>query len=325
MNRWMTAAGCAALGLLIAQPAMAACSLKTQPITIKLLAFRPTVDVKVNGKPATFLLSTVAPVNLVSSKFAAAQKLASAGAGANGATVVKATQFEFAGATLKDVPLVESNALSDVDGAIGQSILHQGDVEYDLGGGKVQLAKAEGCDTVDMAYWVKEGQTYYIMPLAPAGNDLATKTEVVVNDVKLRATFNTGIPYTIISEKAAEKAGVKVTDQGVKPLDQTGSTKTWIGTFADVKIGDEDIKNAPLEITRTNDDYDVMLGADFFSAHHLYVSNSQQKIFFTAFVPPGPPPRPGDPAISVFKVHPPEANGMNTGRDSQGRLDTHGF
>jgi hypothetical protein len=321
MNRLTTAAGCAVLGLLIAQPAMAACSLKTQPIPVKLVAFRPTVAVKVNGKPATFLLSSEAPVNMVSSKFATAQKLASAGAGTNGATVVKAGQLEFAGATLKDVPLVTSSTLPDVDGVIGQTILHQGDVEYDLAGGKVLLAKADGCDTVDMAYWVKEGQTYYIMPLA-ASDTPATRTEIVVNGVKLRATFDTGIPYTIITEKAAEKAGVKVTDQGVKPLDQTGAIKTWIGNFADVKLGDEAFKNAPLEIARTNEDYDVLLGGDFFGAHHLYVSNSQQKIFFTTAFPPGPP---GAPAFPVFKAHAPEAVGMNTGRDNQGRLDTHGY
>jgi hypothetical protein len=322
MNRLLTAAGCAALGLLIAQPAMAACSLKTQPIAVKLLAFRPTVAVKVNGKPATFLLSSQAPVNMVSSKYASAQKLSTGGAGANGATVVKAGSFEFAGATLKDVPLVETNALPDVDGVIGQTILHQADVEYDLAGGKVLLAKADGCDTVDMAYWVKDGQTYYIMPLTPSANDPATQTQVVVNGVTLRATFNTGIPYTIISEKAAEKAGVKVADQGVKPLDQSGATKTWIGSFTSVKLGDEEFKNAPLEITRTSDDYDVMLGADFFGAHHIYVSNSQQKIFFSSDFPAGPP---GAPSPPVFKVHAPEAAGMNTGRDNQGRLDTHGF
>jgi hypothetical protein len=322
MNRLMTAAGCAALGLLIAQPAMAACSLKTQPIPVKLVAFRPTVAVKVNGKPATFLVSSEAPVNLVSSKFAAAQKLASAGAGANGATVVKAASLEFAGASLKDVPLVTSNALSDVDGVIGQTVLHQGDVEYDLAGGKVLLAKADGCDQVDMAYWAKDGQTYYIMPLA-ASDTGTTRTEITVNGVKLRAAFDTGIPYTTISEKAAEKAGVKVGDQGVKPLDQSSATKTWIGSFTNVKLGDEEFKNAPLEIARTTEDYDVLLGGDFITAHHLYVSNSQQKIFFTTAGPAGPP---GAPAPPVFKVHTPAAIGMNAYGENRGRLgDTHGF
>ena len=56
MNRSMTAAACAAVGLMAAFPAAAACALKTQPIPITMTGASangngvPTALVKVNGK-----------------------------------------------------------------------------------------------------------------------------------------------------------------------------------------------------------------------------------------------------------------------------------
>ncbi|MEI9890009.1 MAG: hypothetical protein WDN45_04645 [Caulobacteraceae bacterium] len=64
-----------------------------------------------------------------------------------------------------------------------------------------------------------------------------------------------------------------------------------------MQIGDEEIANAPLEIGQTSDDfYDVLIGGDFLTAHHLYVANSQQKIYFTYA---------GLPNVPVFKAHEP--------------------
>jgi hypothetical protein len=58
--------------------------------------------------------------------------------------------------------------------------------------------------------------------------------------------------------------------------------KTWVAPFASVKIGDEEIKNTKLSIGETQaTEFDVLLGADFFLAHHLYVANSQGKLYFT--------------------------------------------
>lgn len=311
MNRFVTAAGCAALGWLLAQPAMAACALSTQPIPVLLDGgLRPVVTAKVNGKPGRFLVDSSSAVNQISSKYAAAQKLAQAPGAGGAPAIAKAPKFEFAGATLADVPFAVSDQLADSDGVIGQTFLHQGDVEYDLagpaappggrrggggppGGGMVKLAKAEGCEGANLAYWAKEGDVFYEAALTPVASGAPfTQTEIVVNGVKLRAMFATGKAYTTITEKAAAKAGVKTTDAGVTPLGEGG--KSWKASFNSVIVGNEEIKNEPLEIDATNDDfYDVLIGADFFSKHHLYVANSQQKIYFTRTAAPGP----------VFNVH----------------------
>ena len=322
MNRMTTAAGCAALGWLIAQPAMAACSLSTQPISVTFDGGeRPIVAAKVNGKPGRFLVDSSSAVNQISGKYAASQKLPESKAGS--ATIVSAPKFEFAGVALTNVQFAVSDQLGDTtDGIIGQTFLHQADVEYDLGrpsfgaaapassGGKtssspppsfgpavgtVKLAKAVGCEGSNMAYWAKDGDVFYEAALTPLANGAPfTEIEVVVNGVKLRGLFATGKAYTTITEKAAAKAGVKTTDAGVVALTSEGPAKSWKAPFNSVIIGNEEIKNEPLEIDQANDDfYDVLIGADFFSSHHLYVANSQQKIYFTRTGGPGP----------TFKVH----------------------
>ena len=313
-------AACATAGLLAAVPASAACSLKTQPIAVKMTGAipmvtngLPMVEVKVNGKTGHFLLDSGSAVNQISAKFAAAQKLTSTKVTDKGPAVATVAKFEFAGATLANVPFASTDRLGEADGVIGQTVLRQGDVEYDLMGGKVQLAKAEGCEGVAMVYWAKDGQTYSEMPLEPLDKDAPfTKSEVTINGVKLRAMFDSGLPYTTITEKAAAKVGVKPGDPGVKSFGDAAA-RVWLGAFASVKIGDEEIKNAPLEIVRSDDDsYEVLLGADFFAAHHIYVANSQGKIYLTYSGLPGAP---------VFMAHTPQPAGMDTTAASRGRLE----
>jgi predicted aspartyl protease len=301
------------LGFLIAQPAMAACSLKTQPIPVFLDGgLRPVVFAKINGKQARFLLDSGSAVNQISSKFAAAQKLPEAKVGST--DVATAAQFEFANASLKNVQFAASPSLTDVDGVIGQTILSQADVEYDLATSSVKLAQAGGCEGVNMAYWAKEGDAYAEMPLQAIDKDPRTYTEVTINGVKLRAMLASGLPYTMITKKAAEKAGVKTTDPGVKAF-QNGTA--WIGSFSSLKFGDEEIKNQPLEIGDTSDDsYDVLIGDDFLKAHHLYVANSQKKIYLTYTGKPGTP---------VFTAHEPKKAAFGMSGHTGGGIQTSGF
>jgi hypothetical protein len=314
----MTAAACAAAGLMVAFPAAAACALKTQPIPITMTGQVigtnngiPTTPVKVNGKAGKFMIDSSAAVNQISTKFAASQKLPSSKSG--NAEIFVAPKFEIAGAGLDNAQLMGSNRLPDVDGVIGQSVLGLMDVEYDLaatGGGKVILAKADGCEKSNMAYWAKDGDLFWEMPLAAASNGAPlTETDITVNGVKLRALFDTASSFSVITKAAAEKAGVKTGDAGVAPL--KGSEGRWIGNFT-VNVGGEEMKNAPLQISSTAETYyDVLIGADYFLTHHLYVANSQKKIYAT---------RAGFPNAPMFTAHQPVAAGMDTSPASRGRL-----
>jgi len=312
----MAVTACATASLLAAFPAFAACSLKTQPIKVTMVGgaqpmvdTRPMVDVKVNGKAGRFLLDSASAVDQINNKYAAAQKLTPTKA-STGAAIVTAPSFEFAGSTFKNAPFAAAD-VAGADGVIGQSLLRLMDVEYDLAGGSVKLAKADGCETSNMAYWAKEGDLYWEMPLVQAANGVPlTEAEIVVNGVKMTALFDTGIPFSAITEQAAAKAGVKTTDPAVKPV--RGAQGEWIGNFT-VNVGGEEAKDAPLEIAQSKDSYyDVLIGADYFLTHHVYVANSQHKIYAT---------RAGFPGAPMFTAHQPQAAGMDTSAASRGRLD----
>jgi hypothetical protein len=251
------------------------------------------VDAKVNGKPAHFLLNSSAPVSTISAKFAASQKLAANQVA--GQDVVTVPKFELNGAALNNEPFVEVDQLSGADGVLGQSLLQRMDVEYDLASGKVVLAKADGCEKSNMAYWAKDSDLISVMPLAPpVSGPPHTDVKVAVNGVILTGRFDTAAPFSVISAAAAEKAGVKTSDASVRPV--KGRKDQWLASFT-VNVGGEEAKNAPLMISAGGDaSYDVLIGADYFLTHHIYVANSQHKIYAT---------RTGNPAAPMFTAHQP--------------------
>jgi hypothetical protein len=58
--------------------------------------------------------------------------------------------------------------------------------------------------------------------------------------------------------------------------------QTWIAPFASFRIGDEEIRNTHLRIWDTGlRDVDMLIGADFFLSHRIYVASSQHKLYFT--------------------------------------------
>ncbi|HEY4031344.1 MAG TPA: aspartyl protease family protein [Caulobacteraceae bacterium] len=317
----IAAAAFAAMGLLAAWPASADCVLKAVPIPVKMKGLRPLVAAKINGKEAEFLLDSGSVIDTLSGKFAAELKLkpfgvdetgtrvpvagrtAIEGAAGRGAIngVVKADKFEFVGASFHDVPFMATDNVRDVDGLIGQAFLQDLDVEYDLREGVVRLAKPEGCKAANMAYWAKVGEAYSIAPLEWVDRvNPHTEAAIYVNGVRLRAVFDTGSPISMITQAAAARAGVKTSDPGVVEMGDglgvDGAFRSWAATFKTVKVGDEEIHNANLTIGQSSTDwFDVLLGADFFLSHRIYVANSQGMIYFTysggpAFRTPAPKP-----------------------------------
>ena len=315
MVRCPIALACAALGVLAAPPAGAACTFTVQPIPVTMVGPRPTVTVTIKGRPAHFLLDSGAAMNAISAELAADETagiskwliptipavLMGAGGKRVYAARVIAPEIQFLGETFRDQMFTVSPRLGAVDGLLGQSMLRQMDVEYDLRGGVIRLVKTHSCKTTDMTYWVKEGQSYTKIPLTWLDRlDPHAAAEIVINGQKMQATFDTGSPITFITRAAAARAGVKVTDPGVIPIGKGGGIDSdfdaWAATFEDVRIGDEVIRNAPMEIGDTRTDrFDVLLGADFFLSHHVYVSQSQSRIYIAYEGGPafrGPPVRP---------------------------------
>ena len=57
---------------------------------------------------------------------------------------------------------------------------------------------------------------------------------------------------------------------------------SWLAPVASFKIGDEEVRNTRLRIAAMSlPNTDMLLGADFFLSHRVYVANSQHRIYFT--------------------------------------------
>jgi tetratricopeptide (TPR) repeat protein len=262
---------------------------------------RPTLTAKINGADAQFILDSGAFYSMISSAAAAqfnlSQRFAPVGfrvtgvGGSTSASIATVKEFTLAGIQLHDVGFLVggSEAGSGTIGLLGQNFLEKWDVEYNLAKGVIRLMKAEDCNHAMLAYWATAGQSVSTMdighttPLKPHTTGTAT-----INGAKISVMFDTGAWTSMLSLKAAARAGVKPDTAGVVPAGNAtgigrGSVKTYIAPFSSLKIGDnEEIKNARLRIADIAlEEGEMLLGADFFLSHHIYVANSQHRLYFT--------------------------------------------
>jgi tetratricopeptide (TPR) repeat protein len=108
-----------------------------------------------------------------------------------------------------------------------------------------------------------------------------------INGAETRVEFDTGAATSILSLRAAAHAGIRPDSPGVVSAGTSyGIGKrtfaNYIAPFASFKIGDEEIKNTRLRIGDIDlQSADMLIGADFFLSHRIYVANSQHKLYFT--------------------------------------------
>ena len=294
------------------------------PITMNSL--RPLIPAKINGQDAKFILDSGAFYSMISSATAAEYKLKLSPApygftvvGVGGSAQVQVAtvkDFNLLGFDNKNVEFLVGGSDVGSAGLLGQNLLEKFDVEYDLANGVIRLFKSENCEGATMAYWVAPQQSYSMMdidhtdPLHPN-----TIGRGQVNGQKIRVTFDTGAFTSVLSLRAAERAGLKpdspgVVDEGYSSGIGRGQVKTYIGTFASFAIGDgEEIKNARLRFADTRlDDSDMLLGADFFVSHRIFVANKEHRLYLTYN---------GGPVFNLSK-HPNNAPADNPGADDAG-------
>jgi tetratricopeptide (TPR) repeat protein len=294
------AAALAALSLsLAARPALADCSIGAMAeLPVTMSGLRPLVPAKINGAEVMFVAdsgafySTITPsaADRLNLRLAPAPfNISISGVGGLAKTYVTTVRtFTLAHQNIPDVDFFVTESGGGAAGLIGQNVLGIADVEYDLGNGVIRLMKPEGCDGHAMlAYWAggKPLSTIDILPKDEAR--WHTIGAITVNGVRLRAAFDTGAAVSMITLNAARRAGVTPSDPGVRPGGLNSGigphpVRTWIARFASVRIGGEEIRNGNLRIADADlNDFDMLIGADFFLSHHVYVANSQRKLYFT--------------------------------------------
>jgi tetratricopeptide (TPR) repeat protein/predicted aspartyl protease len=288
---------------------------KIVELPITMAGLRPLLTAQVNGKDAKFLLDSGAFYSLMSTAEAADLNLkltvspvALYGVGGETRTwLTKVRDFGFLGTTFHDVEFLVSGSEVGSTGLIGQNLLSHFDVEYDLAKGAIRLFKPEGCSRTKLAYWTG-GQAFSLMDInAVEKFNPHTIGVAYVNGQKIRAMFDTGAATSVLSLTVAQNMGIDVHAAGVKEAGYISgvgrrSAKSYIVPVASFKIGDdEEIKNTHLRVADFQlRDADMVVGADFFLSHRIFVSNSQHKLYVTynggpvfnlANVVPAPAPR----------------------------------
>ena len=285
-------------GLVTGAPASAKCELaQIIELPVTMNGLRPMVASSINGRKTEFVADSGAFFSIISPGTAASDGLRLRAApdgfrvsgigGDADVSIATVKDFGLVGHALHNIEfLVGGSAVGGGAGLIGQNILGIADADYDLAHGAIRLIKPKGCGNSDLAYWTTT-RTYSIVDLdwqQQGGKHI--QGTVTLNGIRLSATFDTGAPTSILSSRAAARAGVKPGGAGVTDAGRAGGlgrneTQSWIGPFASLKIGDnEEIRNIHLRFADIGDT-DMLIGADFFLSHRIYVGNAEHKMFVT--------------------------------------------
>jgi tetratricopeptide (TPR) repeat protein len=272
---------------------------KVAELPITMAGTRPLITAKINNQEARFVLDSGAFFSMMSAATAAQFNLKLKRApfglmvqgigGSVSPEVATVKEFGIAGGLIHNVEFLVGGSEVGSEGLIGQNFLEQWDVEYDFSKGVVRLFKPDGCRKYRLAYWVTSGQPYSEMEIQSVMQArLHTIGVGYVNDQKIRIMFDTGAYTSVLSLKAAAKAGIKTDSPGVMEAGYSsgigrGTVKSYIATASSFKVGDtEEIKNARLRIADIDlPDADMLLGSDFFVSHHIFVANSQHRLYVT--------------------------------------------
>jgi len=274
---------------------------RTPDIPVTMSGLRPTVRTQINGQDALlavdsgafFSFLTPAAVQQLQLPYKSFPGLYVEGVGGGeSARVVRVRKFTLIGYTWNDVEFVVAG--SDFGGGalglLGQNVLRIADVEYDLANGVMRLVWPKGdCKRTALAYWAEAAQKpYSVIDIESAtAAEPHTKSVAYLNGVKIRVLFDTGAVQSILTLGAAKHAGITPTSGGVSEGGESFGlghrlTRTWITRFASFKIGDEEVQHAQLRFGDINLlRADMLIGADFFLSHRVYVASSQNRLYFT--------------------------------------------
>jgi len=271
-------------------------------LPVTMAGMRPTITAQINGQDALFTLDSGAFWSSLTPAAAQQYQLRVEGnrlpfgfqiGGVGGRADVKITNV--ATFTLFNVPLHKFDFLvggsepgAGTVGLLGQNILRIADIEYDLAQGMVRIFKTKDCSRkVGLAYWAKDNnQPFSMIDIEPATPmSPHTVATAYLNGAKIRVTFDTGASSSIVGLRAAAKAGIKPDGPGVEAAGHSSGIgmheiPTWIATFPILKIGDEEVHNARLRFGDLGE-LDMLLGADFFLSHRIFVASSQGRLYFT--------------------------------------------
>jgi tetratricopeptide (TPR) repeat protein/predicted aspartyl protease len=281
-----------------AAPASAACQLARYiELPVQMRGLRPIVTAQFGGRDAQMILDSGAVFSMLSRASAQQYGLRLEMPpgnlrirGLNGdtsAVIAQVEDFGLGEIRLPRVTFIVGGTDVGFAGLLGQNILSIDDTEYDLPHGAVRLMKATDCKDSQVAYWAGS-RPLSGLPIEPRGpGQNHTIGTVLVNGVKIRAVFDTGAPTSILTMAGAKKAGMTPDSEGVHKAGFTtgvgrDAKATWIATFAKIDIGGEQIPHPKIAFGDVSlGEGEMLIGADFFLTHRVYVSNKTNRMYLT--------------------------------------------
>ncbi|HUI62842.1 MAG TPA: retroviral-like aspartic protease family protein [Steroidobacteraceae bacterium] len=305
--------------LLTASLAQAKCQLvQLGELHVSVSGNRPVVAGQVNGQPVKVLIDTGTSVSFVWESAARRLGLPLASVrsvkvfGVGGEATVQGTtvrELQVGSYSARDVSLAvldRSRAVGPDDPAVvlGNDFFSQSAAEFDLAQGSIRLLRPSGCQTDDLAYW---SHTYSLAELArPRGDDPQIRLSVSINGRPVDAVLDTGARTSVITQAAAQSAGVVPAPHGGAAPGSQGklggvgasSVPAWTGMLSSFAIGDETVRSAKVRvadlfrsdtvaetgshIARQPDGLPgMLLGCDFFLSHRLMILPDERKVVFT--------------------------------------------
>jgi len=275
-------------------------------LPVDMQGLRPIVSTKINGVAARFILDSGVFYSTIGRDFAAQYKLPISSlqggrslyvggvGGRERAEVATVNSFEFAGASLSKVQfiVIDQGSMS----LLGQNLLRLSDVEYDLANGIVRFLKPVGCGRQPLAYWAVSTPFSFVKLQYMDAAESQLRATATINGHDVTVWFDTGASQSVLSLQAAERAGIAPNSPGVTFLGLSGgigpaSTKVWSAAIDTFQLGGEKVQHthvliADLEPGREAGELaegmpDMLLGADFFLSHRIYVAYGQYKLYFT--------------------------------------------
>jgi len=183
-------------------------------------------------------------------------------------------------------------------GSLGEDILRHFDVEIDVKNHVFALYQTEGCGDANLAFWSDSYNSVDFTGFDVRHPAITFKGKIGESPVLIQ--LDTGIAHTMVSTEAARAFGVGPDSAGAQNIGQIngldGQPETaWAANFTSFALDAEVIKPARLgffkfsrgpaadgtSLTGPVAKAEMVLGMDFVASHHLLISHSQQKVYFT--------------------------------------------
>jgi len=286
------------------QAAGTQCELHGLQVPVNVVGLTPLVTARINDVKARLVLDTGAFFSEISLASAEQYHLEFATTpdplfahGIGGTEVLRllrAKRFELGPNVFSNIELIgiEHRHRLGAVGLLGQSVLGVNDVEYDLANGVIRVfSPPQACKNTSMAYWAGSQPVVVVdMVGAYRRHWHYAVTKASINGKSIRVMLDTGSEYSLISLDAAKRAGLKPGGDGVVPDEDIGGfgprrVRTWLAPVRSLVIGTEEIRNTQVRFVDATldveDDWDMVLGDDYFLAHHIFVANSQRRLYLT--------------------------------------------